>query len=393
MKIGITGAEGFLGFHVRAYLYALKIHEVHLATRETFRSRESLEQFVSGLDAIIHLAGINRGSEKDVCEGNAAVAEQLVSALNRAAATPILLYANSTHSEKETAYGVGKRQAGEVFFRWANTYGARFINLILPHIFGEFGRPFYNSAVSTFCYQIANGEQPQIHTDSQLELVHAQDVARRCFQLLDSINCHSVLGTESSPNVENMDASLRWHDNTDNTIRLPGVPIKVSELLSLLRDIYVSYQSQIIPDLSDRLHLQLFNTLRSYLYPQHYPNFLPLRTDNRGTLFEAVKTVQGGQIFISSTKPEVTRGNHFHLRKVERFLVLQGDAEIKIRKLFSSDVKTFHVSGKVPSYVDIPTFHTHSITNLGTSEIMTLFWSNEIFDANDSDTFSEQVLV
>ena len=374
MKIGITGAEGFLGFHVRAYLYALKIHEVHLATRETFRSRESLEQFVSGLDAIIHLAGINRGNEKEVSEGNVTIAEQLVAAMDHTASTPILLNANSTHSEKDTAYGIGKRQAGEVFFRWADSRGARFINLILPHIFGEFGRPFYNSAVSTFCYQIANGQEPEIQTDSQLELVHAQDVARDCLSIIKE----AENGFQTRSGMTKM--------------RLSGVSIKVSGLLSLLLDMYASYRSQIIPDLSEQLHLQLFNTLRSYLYPQHYPKFLPLRTDNRGSLFEAVKTRQGGQTFISSSKSGVTRGNHFHLRKVERFLVLKGDAEIKLRKLFSSEIQTFRVNGEAPSYIDIPTLHTHSITNLGASELMTLFWSNEIFDANDSDTFSEQVL-
>ena len=374
MKIGITGAEGFLGFHVRAYLYALRIHEVRLATRETFSSRENLAQFVSGLDAIIHLAGINRGSEKEVSEGNMVIAEQLVAALDHAEVTPILLYANSAHSEKETAYGVGKRQAGEIFSRWADALGGKFINLIMPHIFGELGRPFYNSAVATFCYQIANGQEPEIHTDSLLELVHAQDVARDCLSIIKEVEN----GFQTKSGMINM--------------RLPGVSIKVSELLSVLREMQTRYASQIIPDLSQLFHLQLFNTLRSYLYPQNYPNLLPQRTDNRGTLFEAVKTRQGGQTFISSSKSGVTRGNHFHLRKVERFLVLQGDAEIKIRKLFSSEIKTFCVSGNLPSYIDIPTFHTHSITNLGASELMTLFWSNEIFDANDSDTFSEQVL-
>jgi UDP-2-acetamido-2,6-beta-L-arabino-hexul-4-ose reductase len=375
MKIGITGADGFLGFHVRAYLHALNIHEVRLAKRETFSSRESLEEFVSGLDAIIHLAGVNRGDDKDLFEGNVGIAEQLVAAMDHTASTPILLYANSTHAEKETAYGIGKRQAGEVFFRWAGTRGTRFINIILPHVFGEFGRPFYNSAVSTFCYQIANGEEPEIHTDSQLELVHAQDMARRCLSIIQEVEN----GFQNKSGMTKM--------------RLSGVSIKVSKLLSLLRDMQTTYVSQVVPDLSCLLHLQLFNTLRSYLYPQHYPNFLLLRTDNRGTLFEAVKTMQCGQTFISSSKSGVTRGNHFHLRKVERFLVLQGDAEIKIRKLFSNEIKTFIVSGKIPSYIDIPTFHTHSITNLGASELMTLFWSNEIFDANDSDTFSEQVLV
>ncbi len=370
MKIGITGADGFLGFHVRAYLHALKSYEVRLANRETFFSPENLGRFVAGLDIIIHLAGVNRGNENEVLEGNSKIATQLVAALSIAQISPVLLYANSTHAEKETAYGKGKLRAAEIFYDWANICGARFINLILPHIFGEFGKPFYNSAVATFCYQIANGQEPEVHVDAELELVHAQDVAR--------FICHSV----------------SYHDNNrPNVLRVPGIAIKVTEVLQLLHNIQASYASQIIPDLSNLLHLQLFNTLRSYLYPKNYPVPLLLRTDHRGTLFEAVKSLQGGQTFISSSKPGVTRGNHFHLCKAERFLVLQGDAEIKIRKLFSSEVLTFPVKGSVPAYVDIPTFHTHCITNLGESELMTLFWSNEIFDADNSDTYFEAVLL
>ena len=139
------------------------------------------------------------------------------------------------------------------------------------------------------------------------------------------------------------------------------------------------------------MDLDLFNTYRSYLYPRHYPVTLPLHSDARGHLYEAVKSLHGGQCFISTTKPGITRGNHYHTRKLERFLVLNGDAVIRIRKLLTGDIVEFKVSGAAPQYIDMPTFCTHDITNMGQSDLMTLFWAHEIFDPQRSDTIREPV--
>jgi UDP-2-acetamido-2,6-beta-L-arabino-hexul-4-ose reductase len=151
------------------------------------------------------------------------------------------------------------------------------------------------------------------------------------------------------------------------------------------------YQTMVMPPLDSALDVRLFNTLRSYLFPAHYPVALTLHSDARGSLFEVVKSNSGGQVFMSTTHPGITRGNHFHTRKVERFLVASGEADIRLRKLFSDEVISFKVRGDAPSYVDIPTFYTHHITNTGQSELVTLFWTNEIFNPVDPDTFSEAV--
>jgi UDP-2-acetamido-2,6-beta-L-arabino-hexul-4-ose reductase len=366
MKIGITGANGFLGFHLRAFLYAQGRDEVRLATRETFADPAALDGFVRDLDGVAHLAGVNRGDEAGLEAANASLASELVAAFRRTGARPSLAFANSTHIERETGYGRGKRAAAERLAEWAADAGTWFANFVLPNIFGEFGRPFYNSVVATFCHQLANGHTPEIHVDAELELMHAQVVASYCAEALTQDKC--------------------------GMFRLPGETIRVSELLERLRYMHGRYAvAKVIPDLSDPLDLRLFNTLRSYLYPGHYPVSLDLRSDARGSLFEAVKAMQGGQTFLSTSHPGITRGNHYHLRKVERFLVVSGNAEIRVRKLFSGDLKTFVVSGNVPCYVDMPAFHTHSITNVGTDELLTLFWSNEIFDPADADTFTEAV--
>jgi len=367
MKIGITGADGFLGFHARAYLYALKEHEIRLATKDTFFLPERLDEFVNSVDIIWHFAGVNRGNEIEVERGNVLIANTLISSLKRKNVKPILIYANSFHAMHNTSYGRGKKEAALIFKQWADESKSVFIDLILPHVFGEFVKPFYNSAVATFCYQLTINESPKIIQDAELELIHAQDVIKQ-------VNCLMQV-TQSQP------------------IKIPGARLRVSNVLEILKKMLMSYRQNIIPAFTSLFELQLFNTLRSYLFPKHYPVFVEKKVDERGTLFEAVKSKHEGQTFISTSKPGVIRGEHFHLNKIERFLVLSGKAEIKLRKLFSNQIETFEVSGSKPCYVDIPTFHTHCIKNVGDLDLVTLFWSNELFDPNFPDTYAERVLV
>lgn len=365
MRIGITGSDGLLGWHLRAFLKSLGGHEVHVANRATFGTAGSLQTFVSGLDALVHLAGMNRGPEADVESTNVTLAREVVAALEATGMKPALVFANSTHVTRDTGYGRGKRAAAALIRSWADRNETAFADLVFPHIFGEQGKPFYNSVVSTFCHQLARSDVPEIKVDGELELLHAQAAARRCMSAID---------------------------RTENgTFRVEGVPMRVSALLERLGAMHECYRTQLIPDLRVPLDVELFNTLRSYLYPDHYPVPLTLHSDTRGSLFEAIKSSNGGQAFLSRTRAGITRGNHFHTRKIERFLVAAGNAEIRLRRLFTDEVRVFPVSGDRPSYIDIPTLHTHSITNTGDSELVTLFWSNEIFDPSDSDTFLEPV--
>jgi UDP-2-acetamido-2,6-beta-L-arabino-hexul-4-ose reductase len=372
VKIGITGADGLIGWHVRAWL---RVHrpdvEVRLATRPTFADTDQLLRFITGLDAIIHCAGMNRGEDADVETTNIDLAHRLTHACEMAvgagAAYPRLVFANSTHVQRDTGYGRGKRVAATILAGSAARHGGGCANLILPNVFGEFGKPFHNSVVSTFCHQLALSETPQIQVDGELELVHAHVVAARCIAAVE--------------------------DAENGDLRLKGVQLKVSDLLEKLDSMTQTYVNRnIVPDMRDTLDLALFNTLRSYRFPQHAQTSLTLHRDDRGTLFEAVKTDNGGQAFLSTTRPGITRGNHFHTYKFERFLVCTGEAEIRLRRLFSDTVHLFRVSGDAPCFIDMPTFHTHSITNIGSSDVMTLFWAGEIFDPTHPDTFSEKVL-
>jgi len=363
--VGITGFEGFLGWHLRAYLHALPEFTVLGAGRSTFQDRQRLKEFVRRSDTIIHLAGINRGEEKDIEQTNVTLTEQLIQACEVSNSKPHVVFANSIQCEKDAAYGRSKKACAELLKQWATESGAMFANLILPNVFGEGGRPFYNSVVSTFCFQLAAGQQPQIIEDQCLEFVHAQSVARE------------VVATV--------------HASSSGDVLVKGDRVLVTEVLSRLMEMSRCYRDQLIPDVSEDLNLDLFNTYRSYLFPGHYPVRMALRADARGHLFEAVKSCRGGQTFLSVTKPGVTRGNHYHKRKIERFLVVAGRALIRVRRLFSEETTEFSVSGEVPQYVDMPTFHTHNITNVGSEDLITLFWANEIFDPKHPDTVREPV--
>lgn len=364
-RIGITGADGFIGWHLRTFLLPDPEIKVVVAGRDTFNDPHKLREFAGAVDAIAHLAGANRGDDRELHDTNVALAGQLVDACAAAGTKPHIVFANSTHYTRSSAYGTSKRGAAEKFAAWAKKAQAVFTNLVMPHVFGERCRPLYNSAVATFCHQLANGETPRIIEDGELELIHAQQVAEQI---------KAVIGSAAG-----------------GEIRLQGTPIRVSVVLAKLQRMAEQYGAQIVPEFESPFDLDLFNSYRGYLFPQRYPVDLAPRRDARGSLFEAVKTLHGGQCNISTTQPGVTRGNHYHRRKLERFLVLQGDALIRVRRLLSTDVSEFRVSGRQLQYVDMPTLHTHNITNTGSTELTTLFWTQELFDAAHPDTYSEMV--
>lgn len=365
INVGITGIDGLIGWHLRSFLHGQKDVLVYGADKPEFASKELLAKFVSSCGVIIHLAGMNRGDDAEVAATNIALTKTLLNACDAAGMRPHIIFSSSTHVYRDTPYGRSKKECAELIKAWAAKNKTVFTNLILPNVFGESGKPFYNSAVSTFCFQLANGQQPEIIKDSEVELLHAQRVAREIFSVINKPVAGEMI--------------------------LPGYKILVSQLLIKLRHMAESYSGHIVPDLRAQHDLDLFNTYRSYLYPKNVPVGIELKKDARGCLFEASKSNNGGQTFISSTVPGITRGNHYHTLKFERFLVIKGAACIRVRKLFSDQTHEFFVNGESPQYIDMPALHTHNITNTGDSELLTLFWSNEIFDPANPDTYQETI--
>lgn len=355
MRLAVTGADGFLGWHVRCRAYALGIPCAPLR-RGDLSDPAHLADRLADVDAVIHCAGVNRASDTDITEGNLAAARVLTAAIARLDHPVRVVYANSVQARTDSLYGVAKRRAGEVLS------GDGLSDVVLPNLFGEHGRPHYNSFVSTFCHEIANGGEPRVVDDREIGLLHVQDAAEVLIE----------------------QAGATGHTVVDP----PSELVTVSGVLRLLREFEAVYRTGELPDIAGRFETRLFNTYRSYLFPARYPIMMTPRTDARGSLVECVRTGSaGGQAFISITVPGATRGEHLHLRKFERFLVVDGEAEIALRRLFTKEVIRFRVSGERPGAIDMPTTWVHNITNVGRRPVTTLFWSNELFDPSDPDTF------
>lgn len=371
MRIVVTGAAGLLGWHVASHIHARNCaaqfagdptpFDLVRVERTTFGDSLALRQAVAGADVIVHCAGQNRGPEDEIEAANPAMAAALLAACVQRGCEPHLIYTNSIHATADTAYGRSKRYAGELFA----ASGLPYTDLVLPHVFGEGARANYNNVTATFVHHIITGTRPAINANGQVELVHAGAVAEL---VLDAINYRP------------------------ERTRAAGRTLSVLELFEKLAELHGSYERDVFPDLVDPFTVALFNTYRSALYPGGYPRYSKLHDDQRGRLFEAVKTGSGGQTFLSWTEPGETRGNHFHLNKVERFLVLEGQATIRLRPALGSPIHEYRVDGAKPAPVDMPTLFTHSIENTGPARMLTMFWTNEIFDPAAPDTYRDSVL-
>jgi UDP-2-acetamido-2,6-beta-L-arabino-hexul-4-ose reductase len=371
-RIVITGADGLIGWHVHARMHAYncaalfrkkqKLFDIVALNHTAFDDDVLLNKALIGAHAVLHFAGVNRASDNEIEAANISIAKRLVKACNLAQVSPHIIYANSIQAVRDTAYGRSKRKAGNILSKISNKYS----DLILPHIFGEFARPNYNNVTATFADAVISSNQPDINPNGSVNLLYVGDVA----QLV-------------------IDAVINGHYGQ---IAPAGRQTSVVDLYNLLSEFHANYMQNIFPSFENSFSVNLFNVYRSLLYPFFFPRSLNLNTDSRGNLFEAVKGGGGGQSFMSTTFPGITRGNHFHLGKVERFLVLQGEAIIRIRKILTDKVDEFRVSGASPSFVDIPSLHTHSIENVGKENLLTFFWTNELFNAENPDTFADEVI-
>lgn len=363
MTIVLTGSNGFLGWHTRALARSLGKQTESLAVGDKFDAgvaAGALERATT----LVHIAGVNRGDDDAVRLGNIRFAEQLSSALGLAAKKPAtIVFANSIQAGNDSPYGRGKQEASEILRNAAEAAGSRFVDVSLPNLFGEHGVPFYNSVVATFCHLAAQGKPLEVKDDKDLLLLHAQ------------------LAAEVLLGLHEPEDALRFATNR-----------RVSEVASLIEGMASAYSKGTIPDISAPFDRDIFNTYRSFLVGDRLPIHLDRKEDARGAFFEVIRSAGGeGQSSFSTTEPGVKRGEHYHRRKIERFTVLSGSAEISMRKLFSEEVVTFSVDGNSPVAIDMPTMWAHKITNTGSDRLYTMFWINEIFDPASPDTFPEEV--
>lgn len=372
MKVGITGQAGFVGTHLYNTLGLNKGIERVPFLDSFFDDMVLLRSFVKQCDVIVHLAAMNRHQDPQVIyDTNIGLVSKLIEAINLEKVTPHILFSSSTQEERNNLYGKSKKEGRELLEQWAKDSGGTFTGLVIPNVYGPFSRPNYNTFIATFAHKLINGEQPTIDVDGSIKLIYVSSLCNFIIERIKSATPNSIERVEVPYDFEK----------------------KVSELLSLFEyfnDTYV--KDGFIPILKDSDQINLFNTFRSYIdNSAHFPIKLKKNSDNRGVFVETIKLGIGGQVSFSTTVPGVTRGNHYHTRKIERFTVIKGKAKIQLRKIGSTEVVDLFLDGNEPAYVDMPVWYTHNITNIGEDELYTQFWINEWYDPIDADTYFEKV--
>lgn len=363
-KVGITGQNGFVGSHLYNFLCLKNNVELIEFDRSMFDHEQDLKDFVIQCNTIVHLAAMNRHEDPNVIyETNVGLVEKLLSACRAAKAKPHIIFSSSTQELSDNLYGKSKKKGGTIFEHWSKETGALTTSLIIPNIFGPFGRPFYNSVVATFCHQIVHNQNPVIEIDGLLKLIYINELVEQIYQIILQKNIGKIEVVHTKE-------------------------IKVSEILAILssfKEIY--FENNVFPDLTHDFEKALFNTFRCYIPQSHYPRTYKNNIDHRGNFVEIARTNSMGQFSFSTTLQGVTRGNHFHTRKAERFAVTKGKALIQLRRIGTEEIIQYILEGDQPAFVDIPIWHTHNIKNIGEVELITMFWINEPYDEEDPDTY------
>lgn len=355
----VTGSAGFIG---RNLVIALgRTPGLVLREYDTGQTTEELEHFLRGADVIFHLAGVNRpGDPRDFEAVNAGLTERICRTLQQAGRRPRIVFASSTQAALDNPYGRSKRAAEEELARWAETSGGEAVVYRLSNVFGKWCRPNYNSVVATFCHNVAH-DLPLTITDPdrELDLVYVDDVVDAFVSELKSSASPGGCLVRAVPPIRRI--SLR-------------------DLAALVRSFRAMRETLVLPDVGDRFIRCLYATYLSHVDPRNTGYPLSMKSDARGALAEIMKAPFLGQVFVSTTRPGIIRGHHYHDTKVEKFIVLSGEAEIRLRPVMGGGTVTRRVSGAELTVVDIPPGVGHCIENVGSTDLVVLFWASEMFD-------------
>jgi UDP-2-acetamido-2,6-beta-L-arabino-hexul-4-ose reductase len=364
IRILVTGGRGFLGRNLTAHLREVADCELAIADRDD--STATLNEALLNADVIFHLAGVNRPRNPvDFVTGNTEVTEQMCRFLHKNARAPKIVFSSSIQAEMDNPYGTSKAKAETALLQFAAETGASVRIYRLKNLFGKWCRPNYNSVTATFCHNIAR-DLPIAVSDpaSELELSYVDDVVAAFL---------AEIGKQET--------------GTDAGAEIPSYRIQLGDLAGRIQAFHEMRNTLSLPDFTEGSNRALYATYLSYVPSESREYGLNVRSDARGSLAEFVKQKGMGQIFVSRTKPGVTRGNHYHHTKTEKFFVVEGNGLIRMRSIEGGAIDEYAVSGDRFQVVDIPPGFTHSITNVGTEEMVTLFWSSEIFDPDRPDTY------
>lgn len=369
MKILITGAEGFVGKNLVAELGQSGRHELYLCTKET--SLGELDQFTKDCEFVFHLAGVNRPeTEAEFMEGNFGFTSDLLDLLKKHQNVAPIVLTSSIQAALDNPYGQSKKAGEEALFLYSKETGAKVYIYRLANLFGKWSRPNYNSVVATFCHNVANNLPIQVNApEAKLTLCYIDDVLSEF-----------LLALEGTPTKDN-----------EYCVVPVTHEIQLGDLAKLVKSFKESRENRTVTDMSNPLAKKLYSTYLSYLSEDDFSYPLKMNVDNRGSFTEFIRTPDRGQVSINISKPGITKGNHWHHSKNEKFLVVSGSGVIRFRKPEETKVIEYFVSGEKLEVVDIPVGYTHNIENLGNDDMVTVMWVNESFDPNTPDTYFLEV--
>jgi UDP-2-acetamido-2,6-beta-L-arabino-hexul-4-ose reductase len=380
MNILITGAKGFIGKNLIAQLYNIKegkAKEERIPSDLTVFAYDIdtdsglLDEYCRETDFVFHLAGVNRPKEQsEFMEGNFGFTSVLLDTLRKYGNKCPVMLASSIQAELDNPYGVSKKAGEELLFRYAEETGARVYVYRFPNVFGKWCRPNYNSAVATFCYNIAHDLPIQVNDPNvMMTLVYIDDV------------------------VDELISALAGNPMREG--KYCKVPVEYKITLGVIVELIYSFRESRrnlqVPDMGDAFTKKLYATYLSYLPENDFSYPLKMNVDRRGSFTEFLKSPDRGQVSVNISKPGITKGNHWHHTKNEKFLVVYGTGVIRFRKIDEEKVYEYYVSGDKLEVVDIPVGYTHNIENLGDTDMVTIMWANEPFDPEKPDTYYLEV--
>jgi len=372
MKILITGAKGFVGKNLVVELRNQGYTD--LLEYDVDSIPESLDQYTQECDFVFHLAGVNRPEkQEDFMAGNFGFTSILLENLKKHNNKAPVLITSSTQAALDNPYGQSKKAGEDLIFQYGKDNQTPVYVYRLPNVFGKWCRPNYNSAVATFCHNIANDLPIQVNDpDVTMNLVYIDDVVKSFIDIL------------TTSDRKKLTQIAYQHVEPVHTIRL-------GEIVNLIEKFKESRINLQIPNMNNIFAKKLYSTYLSYLPKDKFSYFLKMNTDQRGSFTEFLKSPDRGQVSVNISKPHITKGNHWHHTKNEKFLVVSGKGVIRFRKIDSDGIIEYFVSGDKLEVVDIPVGYTHNIENLGDTDMVTITWVNEIFDKEKPDTFSLEV--
>lgn len=369
MKILVTGSKGFIGRNLIAELTNRGYTFIYRYDRDT--DEKLLDKYTRDCDFVFHLAGVNRPEdETEFMEGNFGFTSQLLGLLKKHNNSCPIMISSSVHAELENPYGKSKKAGEDLLFEYGKETGAKVLVYRFPNVFGKWCRPNYNSAIATFCHNIARDLPIKINDpEAVLNLVYIDDAVT---ELIDA---------------------LEGRETKDGAFCEMSVvhTVTLGEIADLIHSFRKSREERSIPDMSDPFTKKLYSTYLSYLPEDQFSYDLKMNADVRGSFTEFIRTLDRGQVSVNVSKPGITKGNHWHHTKNEKFLVVSGKGVVRFRRIGSAEIIEYFVSGEKFEVVDIPTGYTHNIENIGDTDMVTIMWANEPFAPDKPDTYFLEV--